>query len=177
MTLPTPFRLEVLIRLTAAIADGGEPGEHVHDLGVSDDAPEGRVFRGRGSYGENDPLPMVALIEDPRRVEHLIGTGASTTSAGAWWVFVQGFVEDDHLNPTDPAYRLAADVVRRLALVRHEGKLARDILGLGNRKPCVEDILIGAPVVRPPEEGISAKAYFWLPLCLKLVEDHANPFT
>lgn len=169
-----PFRLKVLVRLTEclqAIAPTYSP--EIESLGATVEFPDGRVLRGRAAYGDNDPLPMISIIEDPRNLEQDMAPGGSPVSSGDWCLLIQGFVDDEPTHPTDPAYFLLADVKRALAKARGD---KRNILDLGGKKPCVEDISLGGGVVRPPDE-ISAKTYFWLPVTLTLVEDHENPFT
>jgi hypothetical protein len=165
-----PFRLAILRRLTTLLAAIAPADGYTFSLGAAEDAPEGRVFRGRAAYGENDPLPMVSMIEDPRNLEQDMAPGRSPSSQGDWNLLIQGFLEDEVLHPTDPAYFLLADVKRALVRARAQ---KRNILGFGGKSPCIADIRLGAGVVRPPDE-ISAKTYFWLPVTLELVEDHEN---
>ncbi|PAL23536.1 hypothetical protein [Sphingopyxis sp. GW247-27LB] len=169
MTDPLPFRLDVLQRLTetveaVSIADG-----YAHNLA-------GLVFRGRARYGENDPLPMVSFIEDPRPNDPVAEARGTQAHLVDWRILVQGFVEDDFANPTDPAYRLAADVAKVLSALRAGMDQRKPILGFIEKGQRIDNISIGAPIVRPPDE-VSDKAYFWLPVTLSLVEDPAKPFT
>ncbi len=161
-----PLRLRVLMALTATLQ------EAVYSYLDEPDVPlTGKVFRGRVIFGETDPLPMLSILEAPLMPEQLPSPFDSTDSKGDWDLLIQGFVDDDHENPTDPAHYLMAATKQRLA---HEKARDRDfaILGLGKH---VTGISWGAGVVRPPDE-ISAKAYFWLPLTLTLVEDLAKPY-
>jgi hypothetical protein len=88
-------------------------------------------------------------------------------------LLIQGFVKDDMDNPTDPAYVLCAEVTAAIVKAKKD---KRDILGLGNRMPCVTDLAIGQPVVRPADGDVSDVAYFFLPVVLTVVEDLENPF-
>jgi hypothetical protein len=123
---------------------------------------------------------MISVLEDPRNVEQDAASNGSPASKGSWNLLVQGFVEDDSDNPTDPAYQLLAEVKKALIAAREAGapsvNSSANYLGLGNKTPCVMDIRLGSGVVRPADE-FSAKAYFWLPVTLDLAEDHSQPFT
>lgn len=166
----TPFRLRVLRSMTAALqtvnrAASAATGPYTYDLTAA-------VFRGRAVFGSNDPLPMVSILEDPKRLNEDAVPEQSTAANGYWDLLVQGWVEDDPVNPTDPVYYLLADVKSALLAVRHK----YNILGLGEKKPMVAEMLVGSGVIRPPDE-ISDKPYFWLPVRLRLVEDEGNAFT
>jgi len=163
-----PFRLAIMKRLTALLQTIGPSTGYTVDM--SD-----KVFRGRAVYGDSDPLPMIAIIEPPVPIEQLPSPLGSDGSTGQWHILIQGFLADDPKNPTDPAHFLAAQV--RQVLVNH--RVSRSdpevgMFGTGSRASRVDDIFIGAPVVRPPDE-ISAKAYFWLPVNLEVHEDLSDP--
>lgn len=163
-----PFRLRVMKALTAAL-DGINPtAGYQHDL-------TGKVFRGRSVFGNSDPLPMVSILEaiDPQTETGLAPTDG--VQKEKWDLLIQGFVEDDDQNPTDPAYYLLADVKQCLSSVRSmrdPATQARNILGMGNR---IAGLRFSQGVVRPADE-VSDKAYFWLKLEIEAVEDHTAPF-
>lgn len=170
MAYDRPFRLRVLDALTDCLRNITPANGYAHDLSSA-------VFRGRAMFGDDDPLPMVSILEPPVAPDQIASSLAD--SAGGWDLLVQGFVQDDRLNPTDPAYLLLADVKRALALeqVRREGRMPNPLgmgggAGSGNE---VTGIDIGAGVVRPADD-VSAKAYFWLTLTLQVVEDPENPY-
>ncbi len=160
-----PFRLRVLRALTGCLQQITPANGYKSDLSNA-------VFRGRIQFGDKDPLPMVSILEPP------IPNDAHDSPRGAgmnhfdWLMVIQGFVEDDHKNPTDPAHVAMADVRQALAKERQKGLRDNDIFGMAGR---VDDIVIGIGVVRPSDE-ISAKAYFWLNLTVKIVEDMADPY-
>ncbi len=134
-----------------------------------------RVFRGRESFGENDPLPMVSLLEPPLSIERIASQPDNPNAAGAWDILIQGWAVDDKDNPTDPAYRLAAWVVQTLAKERTKMRGrpgSKNYLGLGDR---ITEIKVGAPVVRPADFP-SANACFYLLITLQIVEDMEDPF-
>jgi hypothetical protein len=149
--------------LTAALEEITVVNGYQHDL-------PGRVFRGRVIFGERDPVPMVSILEVPLPLEQIVSPRDATESAGGWDLMIQGFVEDDSKNPTDPAHRLLADVKKRLALEKRR-VTAGEVFGMN----AISGIRIGPGVVRPPDE-VSAKAYFWLSLVIEMVEDLADPF-
>ena len=177
-----PFRLRIMKALTACIEGVTTSNGYSHDL-------TGKVLRGRLFFGDNDPLPMVSIIEPPLPIDRLPAPAGASQSSGKWELMIQGWVEDDFENPTDPAYRLVADVKRVLTIegARRDAKGQLDILGFGRPATVVENgrefsvgnvitsMKVGASVVRPPEDGISDKAYFWLHLYLEIIEDNARP--
>lgn len=147
--------------------------DYAHDLSdYTDEAGRSalRVFRGRDLFGASDPLPMVSILEDVRELDLMEG---GDTQVGQFKLLIQGFVPDDPMNPLDPAYHLAADLVT--ALVRAK-KDTRDILGLGYRKPCVSGLRIGSPICRTADGNVSTVAFVFLPVTLTLVEDLESPF-
>lgn len=163
----TVFRLAVLTALTDALKTiVPVTGKHSFNMAQA-------VFRGRAKYGSNDPDSMISVIEDPRDRDILEGTFGTAVSLDGWRLLVQGFVYDESDNPTDNAYILSAEARRVLVGLKEK---RHDLFGLGPKKPCVEDMQIGDPIVRPADE-ISDRSYFWIPLTLKLVEDLKNPFT
>lgn len=169
MILDNPLRLEVQKRLAEALKEIDGTGDYVTNL-------EGRVFRGRLYYGDETPIPMVSILEVPIPLDQIPAPHTSTTQSGQWELIIQGFVDDDRENPTDPAHVFMADVKKRLAMERKKAashKPEDGILGLGN---AVINMYIGAGVVRPPDD-VSAKAYFWLTITLDLAEDMEEPYT
>ncbi len=161
-----PFRLRVLMALTDTLQQITPANGYQHDLTDS-------VFRGRALFTHKDPLPMLSIMEPPQMPDQMESPQASTENATTFPLLIQGFVDDDKRNPTDPAYRLMADVQKRLAQerARQDGY---DILGMGAR---LMSLHIGKGVVRSPDEVISKDAFFWLPITLGFVEDHADPFS
>ncbi len=169
----TPLRLRISKKLTSILEGvlfsypyATEQGGPVVDLAMG-----GRVFRGRVIFGDSDPLPMLSILEAPIPLDQVPSPPDSTASTGRWELLVQGFVDDDPLNPTDPAQWLMAQTKVALATERRK---ARDF-NLFDMGKHVTNMWIGAGICRPPDE-ISAKAYFWLNVTLELVEDLADPF-
>lgn len=174
-----PFRLKILKALTDLLKTASTASGFSFDLGDTG-LPGGRtqahVFRGRTEFGQSDPLPLVAILEAPKQPESTEGQQTGTTRAD-WDLLIQGFVKDDAVHPTDPAYLLSADVIRLLAAEKRK-EYGRDggILGLGFGAQSITGIVIGTPVHRPADGETSSVAHFYLPVTLKLVEDRENPF-
>lgn len=167
-TILNPVRLEALKRMTDVLKEITILNGYATDLNE-------QVYRGRGVYGNETPLPALSILEAPIPLDQLPSAKDNQSLAGQWELVVQGWVVDDRANPTDPAHVLLADVKKRLALERKKvdwDDPADGIFGLGRS---VTALYIGAGVVRPPEE-ISAKAYFWLTITLDMAEDMAEPY-
>ena len=160
--MPVPLRLRILKALTASL----EQAVFEYTPEVGDAWPSvtmtGRVFRGRVVFGEDDPLPMFSILEAPIPLDQVPSGADNTGSTGLWELLIQGFVDEDHKNPTDPAHYLMAACKERLAIEKARNRDFQ-ILGLGKH---VTGLDIGAGVVRPPDE-ISAKAYFWLKIYIR----------
>lgn len=175
-TISNPLRLEIMKRLSDILREITPANGYVLDFSGDEDTEDNRVFRGRAVFGEGDPLPMLSVLETPIPLEQLPSPIDSGYNAGGWELMIQGFVDDDKANPTDPAHIALADVKKRLALESKKVSAMRQEdgpLGLLNQ---VIKIAIGTGVVRPPDE-VSAKAYFWLLIVLDIVEDVTDPYT
>lgn len=159
-------RLGIMKQLAAQIQTITPANGYTHDLSAA-------VFRGRFWFGEEDPLPMVSILEG-------LTPDKAPTTAGFhqreqmdyWPLLIQGWVADDAENPTDPAHALMAEVKQALGQLRAQ---VNDFSLTGPFKGHVAEMTIQPGVVRPPEQ-LSPKAYFWLQIVLKTVEDVENPF-
>jgi len=184
MTATTPFRLRILHAVTDAIKEITPANGYVSNLAdfdPGDGTPMSRVYRGRAWFGDSDPMPMVSVLEGSTPADS-VEDEPFETQAGEYnlSLLVQGFVNDDKLNPTDPAYVLMADVRRRLAAERKRryplasGRNGLDPLGLWTptSRNRVVDLRVGPGVVRPADD-VSAHAYFWIVVHVRLV-DHAD---
>lgn len=178
-----PFKLTVLHALTNALADITPANGYQTDMSPTDRGDGvliSRVYRGRSWFGDNDPIPMLSVIEgvDPGEPvpEPLL---VAQQGQYDWNLLVQGFIDDDPENPTDPAYVLLADVKKRLAVevVRNApGTHTRAPLGLPPKgRNVVSSMSVGTGVVRPADD-LSSKAYFWLSVVLRITEDAAFPY-
>lgn len=141
----------------------------------------GAVFRGRLFFDHTDPVPCLSILDNinPDRYPSLAGKadGEPGESSGRWVLLLNGWVEDDKLNPTDPAEQFMASVKKSLA------KLDDDPNPM-SAQPQHPNQLLGGLIsgldiepgtVRPPDEH-SAKAYFWMRVILKFVENVRDPF-
>lgn len=163
-----PLRLRILKAMTVALKEITPANGYHTDT-------QGNVYRGRVIFGENDPLPLLSILEVPIPLDQTPPPTDSEFSSGGWEIMVQGFVTDDPQNPTDPAHFFMADVKKRLAIEKRRALAMsheEGIFGLGN---FVTGLRIGSGVVRPPDE-ISAVAYFWLTITLDMVEDLSDPY-
>lgn len=166
-----PFRLKVLKAITAQLKTVTPANGYGHDLSdFYDEAGRAseRVRRGKTRFGTSDPVPMIAVLEDPRAIEannHDDGPKA----ANKFRLLIQGFCEDDQMHPLDPAYQLSADAISALVKAKAD---RFNILGLGGK---VMSLSIGQPVHRPGDDEISQFAYFIFGLTLTLAEDLERP--
>lgn len=181
MTTSAPFRLLIQQRIVAALKTITPGNGYVNDL--SDVDGVSRVVRGRGWFGATDPLPLIAMLQPPHPTDPLESPFDSPELAGQWVLILQGFVEDDAANPTDPAEILMADVRKCLSKLRTSTARPPNLLGLGGSTSAdtkgtgnsVSDFTIGRGVVRPADER-SNKAYFWLLLIAKIAENLESPY-
>ncbi len=174
-----PFKLRVLRSLTDVIKSVTPVNGYVSDLadfdpGDGTDMP--RVFRGRPWFGDNDPIPMVSILEGTTPADDLFDEPADCESGEYdWQILVQGWVHDDPVNPTDPAYVLMRDVRRRLIREKTRKKPNSHIPDpfgsstFGFPGCAVTKLRVGSGVVRPADD-VSAKAWFWLSLTIRIVE-------
>jgi hypothetical protein len=172
-TFDQPFRVRVILALEAALEEISIADGYSKDMA-------GAVLWGRVRYDEQDPLPMISLLEPPVPPEWSNSLGPKVVGEGNWPLLVQGFVKDDFARPTEEAYFLAADAKRRLAIEKQRDR-GQDIFGMGPRNNngsgnAVLDMFIGSEVIRPSDEQ-SGKAFFWLPLTLKIAENHLQPYS
>jgi len=167
-----PLRLAVLKKLTSLIETITIANGYLYDL-------NGCVFRGRTTFGDNDPTPLISLLEgESPEVINVAGTNANQKER-LWSIILQGWVENDHVHPSDPAYYLAAEVERCLgqimAVDRHGDAAVPQWYRLGGALQ-VTRFVIGAPVIRPPTEGVEKNATFYMPLLIGLAEKAGEPY-
>lgn len=167
MIFTEPRRLRILKSLTTALAEITPANGYRNNL-----SGFGTIIRGRAIFGENDPIPMVSILEPPLPPDRFRDPDESPATVGLWELVIQGFVQDEKDNPTDPAHILAADLLQRLALEKR--KENGEPFALGFR--CIRRLIIGPPVVRPPDNVISSKAYCWISFTIDLVEDLTKPY-
>ena len=142
---------------TVKVANG-----YKHDLA---DVSRGRLF-----VSDTEALPALSILEDldPDRAPKRAGV-EGPKQYEMWTLLFQGWVNDDRLNPTDPAYELMADVKKALALALNEESPLYLFGGL------INGMEIEPGTVRPPNE-ISSRAFFWMRVILKFVEHVDDPY-
>ena len=161
-----PLRLKIVKALCAKLEEIEAPG---YNFTLS-----GNVFRGRATFGADDPLPMVSILEDPQALAPQAPPKFTSepVRTATMNLLVQGWAEKPIQSPdngTDNAYYLLSDVQRKLAeIVQDRGPNG------GFLSDMVENLLIGEPVVRPPDETSDA-AWFWLRVTVNYVENLADP--
>lgn len=190
-----PFELRVLKALTASLQQITPANGYVFDLSSfnpGDGVTTSRVYRGITWFGESHPIPMLSILEGANPADEVAEPPIVTAGGEVDWdLMVQGWVDDDPQNPTDPARVLLADVRRRLAyeaarrLVNDPTE--RDIFGLrgdweatnpgetyGSRNR-LTGLRFGAGVVRPADE-VSSRAWFWLTVTPRIFVNPAFPY-
>lgn len=161
---PAPLRLRILKSLTRVIEGVTPANGYHHDL-------TGRVFRGRVRYDQDDPIPMISILEAPIPQDPPLMSGQTTATFGDWELLIQGFVDDDRINPSDPAHHLMAEV-KAVIVKEKAANYGNDLFGMGNR---VRSMSIGQGSVRPSDDP-TAEAFFWFKLTLNVVEDLESPY-
>ncbi|WP_242137020.1 hypothetical protein [Sphingomonas sp. TREG-RG-20F-R18-01] len=175
-----PFKLRVLYALTDVLKTITPAAGYTFDMSDvdrGDGVSVPRVYRGRLWFGDDDPIPMISVVEGVAPGELVEEPPEDTPTAEYDWnLLIQGFVDDDPQHPTDPAYRLMADVRRRLVLERRRtvGMGDKAILGFSGGANNILDLRIRPGVVRPADD-VSAKAYFWCNLILRITDNAAKP--
>lgn len=176
MTLK-PARLAVLQALTAHLERLNPATDPAYRFDLRD-----KVFRGRHVLGDDatefEMLPVVSILESPRPDMSVYTAEWGSVRHDHWTLLVQGIMSNSVKHATDDTYWVAAEVethLARLVAVRqetgsplypHEHLLGGLISGLE----------IAAPIIRPSEKGVSAKAFFYLPLRLQLAVDLRKPY-
>lgn len=171
--MPESKRLAALKALTEHIkSEVSTINGYQHDLANA-------VFRGRFRFDDDDPLPMVAILEslNPDRFPNRAGDEdqLEVEQRDKWTIEMQGWTVDDKDNPTDPAYELMADVKKALAklfALDAHGNAVHDNYLLGG---LIAGLEFEAGTVRPPEQP-TAKAFFWMRVILEFVENVNDPF-
>ena len=183
-------RLLTLKRLTAHLeAEVSVDRGYKHDLA-------GKVFRGRSKFNHEEDggvgVPLVSVLESPDADRFPLRTGyqdgvEAATQRDNWVLLIQGWVENDLENPTDPAYELMADVKKALAKVTQDETLYDRLTGpRHNPDFSPETHMLGGLIsgistepgtVRPPTEQVSSNAFFWMRVVLQFVEDTNDPYS
>lgn len=161
-------QLVVLKRLTNHLAAMTEAGGYGYDMA-------GRVYRGRTVLGNETPLPALTILEAAETPEGNPAGGERLVRDVTMRLLVQGFVPDDKVNPTDPAHALKAMVEKRLAEVMAEQNGRPAFPAVYHLGGLIEGLSFGIGACRPPQPNVSDKAFFWIPVNVRLVADAQSP--
>lgn len=183
-----PFRLQLMRNITDLLKTITPGNGYVNDLSdippTDSTAAKSRVYRGRGVFGDDDPLPMVSILQPPAPADPSDSPIGSSDQEDHFVLMLQGFVADDPFNPTDPAEILLADVRQCLAAERATARSGRNtnLFSLGTSAPSfgqngsvVIDFTVGTGLVRPSDH-VSVHAYFWLLITIKIAENLQLPY-
>jgi len=157
-------RLNVLIALSDLLKTMTPANGWDYDLSAA-------VFRGRSRFDETDPDTMVSILEAPKPDYGFAVAELGSQRKEEWNLLLQGWCPDDGEHPTDNAHEFMWAVEQLLnkviAIDGNSGKerFPNEYL-LGRR---ISSFAFGPGVVRPPTEGISSKAFFYLPVRIGLV--------
>lgn len=164
------YRLRVLKALTAHLQ------RIVHVEGVSDFGGfdlSNSVFRGRTIYGDEAPKTMMSILEAPRPDGGLTAGTNGEARVEQWQLLVQGWCPDDTVNPTDNLYQMMQVVEMQLQKIvstnRNTGAPIDPVAYMLGET--ITSFSFGPGVVRPPTEGVSSRAFFYLPCRVGLVKD------
>lgn len=168
-------RLEIMKHLTQVLSGIWPDNGYEFDL-------RDRVYRGRSSMttgGDMDQRPALSILEPKTINPGSYADEMATYRKDRWVVLLQGWVgqrDHDPDNPTDAAYRLAADVEKCLSGIVSVGPTGQalypGIYLLGKKVTAME---LSQPTVRPAEDGFSDRAYFYLPIAFTLASDISQP--
>lgn len=178
-----PKQLRVLKKLVAHLEGIAPPNVDPGTGQPYETNLQGRVFRGRSILTIDDAEDAISILEFPRQ-EFWIEVGEhGIVRVERWQLMLQGWPKDDPENPSDPAYRMKAQVEARLARLLAEkpngrGPMYPDefMLGKHNDKNELASLTIAPGVVRPPEDAGSRLAMFYMPLILGVRVNVADPY-
>jgi hypothetical protein len=138
-----------------------------------------RVFRGRSVFGADEVVPMLSILESSTPDVPVYAGEAEAVYEPQWRIFLQGWAEDDKENPTDPAHWLMAAVESRLGLVtakRDDGSNRPKDPAIYMLGKTVAGFSFGPGVVRPADDKISSRAFFYLPVRIALAGSVDDPY-
>jgi hypothetical protein len=140
-----------------------------------------KVFRGRSVVGVETSRPFVAILEAPTNDPGFRAAHQDILSHGGWALLIQLFAENASDHETDNVDWLMAQVEQRLSRIvevisepgmnKGKGKHAEYLLG-----GLVSGATLAQGVVRPADQQVSATAYGYLVLTVKLKTNPANPY-
>ncbi len=157
-------QLVILKALTTLIETITTDNDYDFDL-------EGHVFRGKGIFGSQEPMPFVSIREsprpDPRPDEGGYGKPKRTER---WELLVQGWVKTSQENPTDDLYGLKGAIEHRLQRINDESSDDYRLGGL------VHEVQIGPGVVVATTPQSAGQEALYLPLIVVYTANVADPW-
>ena len=162
------YRLRVLKRLTAQLETISVDANYNFDL-------EGKVFRGREVFGDQDPKTMISILEQPRVATGIYAGENDSDRLENWALLIHGWTTDDKTNPTDPLYQLMDDVEKCLARVKATlkgsgyPKYPDEYMLMDDGEQLITDLTVSPGIVRPSSPNVSQFAFFYLPIYVGLV--------
>ncbi len=171
-----PFMLMVQKKLCAEIRKIQPCNGYHFDLSGEEGTPENKVFRGRATFGDDDPPLMVSILEDYQQGKNLLSkNNHSPVVHKEYRLLVQGFVPDDMQNPTDPAHYLQADLEQLFGILRQSCEKTGFLLDIRGDSGSVTNIGQDSGGVRPPDD-LSVSAYCWLEVWLEVYKQTNKPY-
>ena len=171
MNIPT--RLLVMQRLQKLL-------ETTYDVDGRIIDTTGRVTRNRNLTGEEVKDDALSILEAPRPDFAVFAGEGEGWRKDNLTILIQGRVLDDKLQPGDNGYWFAAAVEQRLCRITEEKSQGRE----GGMYPehymlggTITKLEIAPPVVRPPEDKVSAMAFFFLAVRLGIAVKIGEPYT
>lgn len=159
---PVPVKLQILRFLTTHLEGIQGPDWGGYNL-------EGHIYRGRNRFGdEMFGETFLSILEAPRPDSGREGGDENASRSSEWQLYLQGWAAepDDECHPLDHAYYLLDQVERRLNMIvsvrKHTGY--PEFPELFRCAGLATSFSHGPGVIRPPNDGISSKAYLYIPL-------------
>ena len=179
-----PKQLRVLKKLVAHIEGINPENDDPHTGEPYTRDLRGKVYRGRSLLTIKDAEDAISILEFPRQELYSPVGDHGLVRLHSWNLMVQGWPEDDPVNPSDPAYSLLAMVEMRLARLVAEAPQGRNgglypdeyMLGQHEGEYELASLIIAPGIVRPPEDAASRLAMFYMPLVLGVRLNVADPY-
>lgn len=171
MAAPDSYRLRVLKALSAQLSRITVANGYDYNLTVA---------RGRTTFGEESmsTLPLVSIIESPQPAVGIDAGDEGNKREESWLLLLQGWVNDDKANPTDPAYQLMAAVEKCLGEVTSVDKHGNpEVPGSFHLGGLIGGLVYGPGLAHPPAKDLSSKAFFYLPVRVAIAYDVRKPYS
>lgn len=173
----THIKLQILQYLTTWLEGITVENGFQHDLAAA-------VYRGKDQFGANDKGDIVSLLEAKATDYGKFADEDNIVRKDDWIILVQGWADDNvrgrgpnDRHQTDAVYALLGDVEQRLGqLVEKTPQGVAKYPGVYRMGGLVADMRLSSSVVRPAEQGLSAKAFFYLPIRIGMAYSICNPW-